>query len=82
MRVRGEDVPNTAFQTRYGHYEFLVVFWFDNAPTTFIDLINRLFKPYLGQYVVISIDDILVSFKSKEEHKYHLSIVLQTLRDQ
>ena len=82
MRVRGENVPKTAFRTRYGHYEFLVMpFGFTNAPTAFMDLMNRVFKPYLNQFVVVFIDDILVYSRSGEEHERHLSIVLQTLRD-
>ena len=82
MRVRGENVPKTAFRTRYGHYEFLVMpFGFTNAPTAFMDLMNRVFKPYLNQFVVVFIDDILVYSRSGEEHEHHLSIVLQTLRD-
>ena len=82
LRVRGEDVPKTAFRTRYGHYEFLIIpFGLTNAPTAFINLMNRVFNPYLDQFMVVFIDDILVYSKSRKEHERHLSIVLQTLKD-
>ncbi|RVW47357.1 Transposon Ty3-G Gag-Pol polyprotein [Vitis vinifera] len=82
LRVRSEDVPKTVFRTRYGHYEFFVMpFGLTNAPAAFMDLMNRVFKPYLDQFVVVFIDDILVYSKSREEHERHLSIVLQTFRD-
>ena len=82
LKVRREDVLKTAFRTRYGHYEFLVMpFGLTNAPVAFMDLMNRVFKPYLDQFVVVFIDDILVYSKSREEHEHHLSIVLQTLKD-
>ena len=82
LRVRSKDVPKIAFRTRYGHYEFLVMFFcLTDAPAAFMDLMNRVFKPYLYQFVVVFIDDILVYSKSREEHESHLSIVLQTLKD-
>ena len=82
LKVRSEDVPKTAFRTRYGHYEFLVMsFGLSNALASFMDLMNRVFKPYLDQFVMVFIDDILVYSKSRKEHERHLSIVLQTLRD-
>ena len=82
LRVRIEDVPDISFRTRYEHYEFLVMpFGLTNTPAAFMVLMNRVFKPYLDQYVVVFIDDILLYSKSGEEHERHLSIVLQTLRD-
>jgi len=80
IRVKYEDIPKTAFRTRYGHYEYLVVpFGVTNAPGVFMDYMNRVFHPYLDSYVVVFIDDILVYSKTRKEHYEHLRIVLHTL---
>ena len=80
--MKDVDVPKIAFRTRYGHYEFLVTpFRLTNAPTAFMDLMNRMFRPYLDQFVVVFIDDILVYSRDEQEHEQHLKIVLQTLRE-
>ena len=82
LRVKEVNVPKTTFRTRYGHYEFLVMpFGLTNAPAAFMDLMNRVFCPYLDQFVVVFIDDILVYSKDAHEHEHHLRIVLQTLRE-
>ncbi|KAL4339521.1 hypothetical protein GQ457_08G036240 [Hibiscus cannabinus] len=82
MKVKEVDVSKSAFRTRYGHYEFLVMsFGLTNAPAAFMDLMNRVFRSYLDKFVVVFIDDILVYSKSETEHRDHLRIVLQTLQD-
>ncbi|KAK2396263.1 hypothetical protein QL285_057922 [Trifolium repens] len=82
IRVRDEDVQKTAFRTRYGHYEYLVMpFGVTNAPTIFMDYMNRIFHSFLDKFVVVFIDDILVYSKSEEEHEEHLLLVLQVLRE-
>ena len=82
LRLREADVSKTAFHTRYDHYEFLVMsFGLTNAPAVFMDLMNRVFRPYVDQFVIVFIDDILVYLKSMEEHVYHLRTVLQILRE-
>nr|GEV52283.1 putative reverse transcriptase domain-containing protein [Tanacetum cinerariifolium] len=83
LQVEEQDIPKTAFRTRYGHYEFLIMpFGLTNAPTVFIDLMNRIFHEYLDKFVIVFIDDILVYSKTKEEHEDHLHIVLGTLRQE
>ena len=82
LRVRETDIPKTGFRTRYGHFEFTMMpFELMNAPAAFIDLMHRLFQPYLDQFVVIFVDDILIYSQSEEEHEDHLRIVLRALRD-
>ncbi|RZB69283.1 Transposon Tf2-11 polyprotein [Glycine soja] len=81
-RVKSEDIPKTAFRTRYDHYEYLVMpFGVTNAPGVFMDYMNKVFYPYLDSFVVVFIDGILVYSKTREEHEEHLRIVLHTLRD-
>ena len=81
LKIKPEDIPETAFRTRYGHYKFLVMsFGLTNALATFMDLMNQVFKKYFDKCVIIFIDDILVYSKTKEEHVEHLRIVLEILR--
>ncbi|GJS50543.1 putative reverse transcriptase domain-containing protein [Tanacetum coccineum] len=81
LKVREEDISKTAFRTRYGHYEFQVMpFGLTNAPAVFMDLMNRVCKPYLDKFVIVFIDDILIYSKSKQEHEEHLKIILELLK--
>ncbi|GKD72262.1 putative reverse transcriptase domain-containing protein [Tanacetum coccineum] len=81
LRVRDEDIPKTAFRTRYGHYEFQVMpFGLTNAPAVFIDLMNRVCKPYLDKFLIVFIDDILIYSRDKEEQEDHLRIILELLK--
>nr|GFA74149.1 retrotransposon protein, putative, Ty3-gypsy subclass [Tanacetum cinerariifolium] len=81
LRVKEQEIPKTAFRTRYGHYEFLVMpFGLTNAPAVFMDLMNRIFHEYLDKFIIVFIEYILVYFMTKEEHEEHLRIVLRTLR--
>ncbi|KAL0539906.1 hypothetical protein IC582_024127 [Cucumis melo] len=82
LRIKDEDVPKTAFRSRYGHYEFVVMsFGLTNAPAVFMDLMNRVFREFLDTFVIVFIDDILIYSKTEAEHEKHLRMVLQTLRD-
>ena len=73
VRIKDWDINKTSFQTRYRHYEFVVIpFGLTNAPTTFMSLMNSIFNQYLDKFVVVFIDDILVYSKIKEEHDEHL----------
>ncbi|GJZ58267.1 putative nucleotidyltransferase, ribonuclease H [Tanacetum coccineum] len=81
LRVREEDIPKTAFRTRYGHYEFQVMsFGLTNAPAVFMDLMNRVCKPYLDKFVIVFIDDILIYSKNEKEHEEHLKVILELLK--
>jgi hypothetical protein len=82
IKIHLEDIPKTAFSTRYGLYEYLIMsFGLTNAHVHFIYLINSVFMPELDKFVVVLIDDILVYSKNKEEHEQHLQVILQRLRD-
>ena len=82
LRVREVDIPKTTFRMRYGHFEFTMMpFGLTNVPTTFMDLMHRVFQPYLDQFVVVFVDDILIYSQSEEKHEDHLRIVLQALGD-
>ncbi|GKD72649.1 putative reverse transcriptase domain-containing protein, partial [Tanacetum coccineum] len=81
LRVREEDIPKTAFRTRYGHYEFQVMpFGLTNAHVVFMDLMNWVCKPYLDKFIIVFIDDILIYSKSKQEHEEHLKLILELLK--
>ena len=80
--MKAEYVQKTAFRSRYGHYEFMVMpFGVINAPTIFMDYMNRIFIPFLDKFVVVFIDDILIHSRTREEHAEHLRTVLNILRE-
>jgi hypothetical protein len=82
IKIRPEDISKTAFSTRYGLYEYLVMsFRLTNAPAHFMYLMNSIFMPKLDKFVVVFIVDILVYSKNEEEHEQHLQIILQRLHD-
>ncbi|GJV67127.1 putative reverse transcriptase domain-containing protein [Tanacetum coccineum] len=81
LRVREKDIPKMAFRTRYGYYKFQVMpFGLINAPAVFMDLINRVCKPYLDMFVIVFINDILIYSKDKEEYEEHLKAILELLK--
>ena len=81
MRIHADDVPKTAFRTRYGHFEFLVLpFGLCNAPATFLHLMQDVFRPFLDNFVIVFLEDILVLSRSLEEHRAHVRQVLLFLR--
>ncbi|GJX05031.1 putative reverse transcriptase domain-containing protein [Tanacetum coccineum] len=81
LHIREEDILITAFRTWYGHFEFQVMpFGLTNTPAVFMDLINRVCKPYLDKFVIVFIDDILVYSKDEEGHGKHLKIILELLK--
>ncbi|GJU78402.1 putative reverse transcriptase domain-containing protein [Tanacetum coccineum] len=83
LRVHEDAIPKTAFRTRYGHSEFTVMpFGLTNAPTIFMDLMNRVCRPYLDKFVMVFIDDILIHFKTREEHVEHLRLVFKLLKNE
>ena len=82
LRVREVDIPKTTFRTRYGNFEFTVMpFGLMNVPAAFMDLMHRVFHPYLDRFVVVFVDDILIYSETEEDHEDHLRVILQTLRD-
>jgi hypothetical protein len=82
MKIRPSDIPKTAFSTRYGLYEFIVMsFGLTNAPAYFMDLMHKMFLEYLDRFVVVFIDDILIYSKNESDHEEHLRLVLQKLQD-
>ena len=82
VRIKDEDINETAFRTRYGHYEFTVVtFGLSNTPVVFMCLMNGVFNKYLDKFVIVFLDDILVYSKSEEDHEKHLRMLLQVIRE-
>jgi hypothetical protein len=81
LRIKEEDIEKTAFSTRYGHYEYIIMsFGLTNAPAAFMEAMNRMLHEYLDDFVVVFLYDILIYSKSEEEHDGHLSLILEALR--
>ena len=82
MKIREQDIPKTAFTTRYGLYEYTIMsFGLTNAPAYFMNMLNKVFIEFLDKFVVVFIDDIMVYSKNEEEHKEHLRLVLEKLSE-
>ena len=80
---QAQNVPKMPFQTRYGHYEFMVMpFGVTNAPVVFMDLMHKVFQKYVDRFIIVFIEDVLVYSKSEEEHEGPLRRALQCLRDE
>ena len=81
LRVNDADIEKTAFRTRYGHFEFIVMsFGLTNAPAVFMDLMNRVCELHLDKFVIAFIDDILIYSNTKDEHQTHLKLLLELLQ--
>ena len=82
LLVREADIPKIVFRMRYGHFKFIVMsFGLTNEPAAFMDLMHRVFQPYVDQFVVVFVNDILIYSQSEEEHEDYLRIVLQALKE-
>ena len=82
LKIREKDIPKTTFTTRYRLYEYTIMsFGLTNAPTYFMNLMNKVFMEFLDKFVVVFIDDIIGYSKNEEEHKEHLRLVLEKLRE-
>ena len=82
LKIQEKDIPKTAFTTRYWLYEYTIMsFGLTNAPAYFMSMMNKVLMEFLDKFVVVFIDDILVYSKNEEEHKEHLRLVLEKLRE-
>jgi hypothetical protein len=82
LRIKEGDILKTTFRNRFGHYEFVIVpFGLTNAPTSFMNLMNDIFRKYLDHFVQVFLDDILIYSKNEREHEEHLRVVLSCLRE-
>lgn len=82
LQIREGDIQKNTFRICYDYYKFLVMpFWLTNEPATFMDLMNNVFWPYLDQFVIVFLDDVLIYSRSGQEHEAHLQTAFQTLRE-